>query len=165
MKLYLDTNIILDWFKKNIKNLRKSKPIEITSKLKFLTSRPELQLFVSLITKAEIFRYLKSEWGSPENECENFWIDFFTRYGITELESKEIRVDFLDITEICKKINLGRKTLVNLIHLQFAKKNNLTFLTGDKKLEKRLKWYHEKIISYVTLRSKFSSDHPSHHLL
>ncbi len=131
MRVYLDTNIILDWFKYNIKRIRRGENIISTSKLKFLMSK-NLELFVSSITKAEIFRYLKSEFNCSEEECVRFWSEFLFRYKLTEMESKEIQVDFGFITKICKQVYLGRKTIINLIHLQLAKKNNLVFLTGDK---------------------------------
>jgi len=63
MRLYLDTNIILGWFKKMMQKERKGEEFKIPRVIKFVTSQKEFDLILSDLTKVEIIRYLISEWG------------------------------------------------------------------------------------------------------
>jgi len=45
-----------------------------------------------------------------------------------------------------------KKRVTNLEHLIIAKKNDLTFVTGDKEIERKCKVFYEKILNYRTLR-------------
>ena len=154
-KIYLDTNIILDWFKYNVKNIRENKPLHTTSKLKFLVSRDH-RLFVSYLTRAEIFRYLKSEWDASPDDCLKYWETFLPTFGIEEIRVKKFLLNLEEVSEICSRSHLPKKIFADLIHIQLAKAKAMTFLSGDQILEERLQWYYPRIISYLTLRSKFS---------
>ena len=64
------------------------------------------------------------------------------------------RVDFEELNNICLLIPTRKKTLVNLMHLQIAKKENIWFLTGEKGLLEKYKDYYKKSLSYLELRRK-----------
>jgi predicted nucleic acid-binding protein len=153
MKLYLDTNIIWAWFDKNIRRIKNNQSLEPTSVMEYLSSKG-FDLFVSTLTKSEIFRFLKSQHNAPKPLCERIWSEFRKVFEIKELELAEFLVNFNDLTEISLKVSLGKRTFINLIHIQIAKSNKLTFLSGDKILMERLRWYYPRIMDYSTLRKR-----------
>jgi predicted nucleic acid-binding protein len=152
-EIYLDTNMIHSWFRKIMENTYKDRPFEIPKILEFVISAP-LKLTTTNITKAEILRYLKSEWNCPAEKSEELWKTFLESFNIHYNNIKEI--DFDDLTEICKNIETKKKTLVNLIHLQTAKKMNMHFLTGEEILKEKYGFYYDKIITYEDLRKIFA---------
>lgn len=153
MKLYLDTNIILGWFKRMMQKERKGRKFEIPSLLKFLSSRPELELMLSEITRIEIFRYLISEWACDLEFCRKAWNYFMESF---EIESIKAEINFKEVEEICLNVPTKKKTLVNLLHLQVAEGYGIWFLTGEKRLKKRYSNYYKKILTYEELRRKLS---------
>ena len=150
MEIYLDTNIIIGWFKNMKKSIKRGEDFREPKKLEFLRSQ-DFKLHTSSLTKAEVFRYLKSDWGSKSSESINLWKDFIRDYRIIELK-EQINIDYGQICDICLNVNLGRKTIINLIHLQFAKWMNLIFLSGDKPITDRLKDYFDNTMTYIKLR-------------
>ena len=72
------------------------------------------------------------------------------RFSIVVLEVNE--VDFNEIADLCLITQLGRGTIPNLVQLQFSKKKNLAFATGDKKIKEHFTHYHEKICTYIELK-------------
>lgn len=152
-ELYLDTNMIHSWFRNLMNNVRKSKEFEIPDILKFL-SRGKFKLFTSNVTKVEIVRYLISEWNCAIQESEEYWDTFINNFNITVMVVKEI--DFNELTEIVKNVPTRKKTLVNLIHLQVAKKNGLYFLTGEEPLKEKYKEYYDKTLTYEDIRKLYA---------
>ncbi len=75
MKIYLDTNIILDWFKRMMQKERNDREFVIPKVIEFLISMKEFELTLSNLTKIEIIRYLISEWN-----CD---IKFAEKHGMT----------------------------------------------------------------------------------
>lgn len=88
---------------------------------------------VSNITKTEIFR-LVAEWDASETGCIEIWEKFLSTYEIAEIVVKEI--NFGELTKVCLIVKTKKKTLVNLMHMQVAKKDDDWFLTGEEKLTK-----------------------------
>lgn len=152
-ELYLDTNMIHSWFRNLMNNVRKSKEFEIPDVLEFL-STGRFKLFTSNVTKVEIVRYLISEWSCNIEEAEEYWATFISNFNITVIIVKEI--DFNELIEVVKNVPTRKKTLVNLIHLQVAKKNNLYFLTGEEPLKERYKEYYNKTLTYEDLRKLYA---------
>lgn len=153
MKLYLDTNIILGWFKRVMENLRKGKKFEIPSVIEFLSSRKEFELIVSNLSEAEILRYLTSEWNSELELSKKIWKDFMDGFKIEYIEAE---VDLNELIEICSKIPTKKKTMTNLLHLQIAKRYGYLFLTGEKMLKEKYGSYYQNIMTYKELRQKLS---------
>jgi predicted nucleic acid-binding protein len=154
MRIYLDTSIIHGWFRKYMEAKRKSILFEEPSILKFVFQLKDNDYVVSSITRAEIIRYLGAEWGAPLKECEEVWLEFMRFYDTEYLEVK--RIDFDEIGEVCMAVKTRKKTMVNLLHIQVAKKEGLWFLTGEKELAEKYKGYYDKILTYEDLRAKFS---------
>lgn len=154
MRIYLDTNMVWGWFKRAIESRRKGIPLKIPSIMRFVASRNELELFTSIITKIEIFRFLKSEWNCSEKESEEIWESFIDLFRVSYFDVKE--VDFNELLRIVSEISTKKKTLVNLIHLQIAKRNGFRFLTGEEKLKKKYEKYYDNILTYKDLRKLFA---------
>ncbi len=151
---YLDTNMIWAWFGNMMKNIRKGESLKIPDILKFISSKAELKTFTTNLTKAEIFRYLKSEWGCDKGFSEDLWNKFLVSFNTSYIEFDVIEID--ELIEICSKVATKKKTLVNLMHLQLAKKNNLWFLTGEENLKEKYKEYYDKVLTYEDLRGLFA---------
>jgi len=154
VRLYLDTNIILDWFRNVMVNVKKPEKFKVPRKLEFLSSQ-ELELIVSTITKIEVFRYLKSDWNANREQIEEIWKRFIESFKIKYLIIE--KMDFEELSSICLLIPTRKKTLVNLMHLQISKKEDLWFLTGEKRLLDKYKTYYNKSLSYIELRKRLSS--------
>ncbi len=136
-----------------MENVYRNKPFEIPSVLEFLVSIP-IRLILINITKAEIFRYLKSEWNCPPEKSDGLWKTFLDSFRI--IYETIVEIDFDDLAEICKNIETKKKTLVNLIHLQVAKKRNTYFLTGEEELKEKYSFYYDKILIYEDIRRLFA---------
>jgi len=144
MKLYLDTNIILGWFKRMMQKERKGREFEIPSLLKFLSSRSELELIVSEITRIEIFRYLISEWGCNLKYCKKAWDYLIESFGIEVINAE---INFEELEEICLAVPTRKKV---------AKNYRFWFLTGEKELKEKYIRYYDRILTYKELRQKLS---------
>ena len=153
MKIYLDTNIIHNWFTKYMESKKNGTKYEDPMVVRFIFNL-ENEYVVSNITRTEIFRYISASWNAKEELCEEVWKDFLNAYKVTFLQVKEI--DFDDMTRICLSVKTKKKTLVNLMHLQIAKKEGLWFLTGEKDLISKYKAYYKRVLSYEDLRKMFS---------
>lgn len=154
MRLYLDTNMVMGWFKRIMQNVRRGRPFKIPSVIEFLSSQLNIELIVSNITKIEIFRYLKSEWNCKDVMSEEYWNTFIRSFNITYIEVE--RIDFNELLPLCMEIPTKKKTLVNLIHLQVAKKDSFWFLSGEEELKERYRGYYDKILTYKELRQRLS---------
>jgi len=156
MKLYLDTNVILGWFKRIMQSKRKSEEFKLPSVIKFLTQESRIELIVSNLTKTEIFRYLKSDWNSEEKFSKEIWETFLRSFNLKYIEAEIDAKSIEELSELCLKINTKKRTLTNLLHLEVARRYNLTFLTGEKKLKEKYSKYYSNIITYKELRQKLS---------
>jgi len=153
MRLYLDTNIILGWFKRMMQKERKGEEFKIPRVVKFVTSQKEFDLILSNLTKVEIIRYLISEWGCNLESCRKAWDYFIESF---EIEVIKAEINFEELEEICLAIPTRKKTLINLLHLQIAKRYGFWFLTGEKELKEKYSNYYNKILTYKELRQLLS---------
>ena len=101
MKLYLDTNIILGWFKRMMQKERKGEEFKIPRVVKFVTSQKEFDLILSNLTKVEIIRYLISEWGCDPKFAEKTWNDFMQSFNITYIRGEIDIDDLLSMSRMC----------------------------------------------------------------
>lgn len=152
-ELYLDTNMIHSWFRNIMENTYKNKPFEIPKVLEFLISIP-VKLITTNITKVEILRFLKSEWNCTPEKSEELWKTFLDSFKISYEDIREI--DFDDLAELCKNVETKKKTLVNLMHMQIAKKRGIYFLTGEEPLKEKYKFYYDKTLTYENLRKIYA---------
>lgn len=156
MKIYLDTNIIIGWFKRMMQSKRKNEEFKIPSVIEFLSSQPTVELIASNLTKTEIFRYLKSDWDSEVKFSKEIWETFLYSFKMEYIEVEVNAESIKRLSELCLEINTKKKTLTNLFHLEAAKKYGLLFLTGEEKLKTKYSEYYDNIITYKELRQKLS---------
>ena len=156
-KFYLDTNILFGYFVKKALEKR-GKHIESKVADFLVVSSKKLKYAVSILTKAEIVRKLRSEYGLDKNIIEEMWNGF-----VLEISPSYIKV-FQSLEEVYKEIiNIiseipMKKRVTNLEHLIIAKKNNLIFVTGDKEILEKCKVFYDKIIDYKKLRKLYKNE-------
>ncbi len=159
--LLLDTSFVMDWFEEAIRvyrrDIEKYEKGEFapTRKIEFLVEAKHA-LSTTNIAKSEVFRKLFSEFTANRELCIKVWTDFVRRFFITELEVKE--VDFNEVAELCLVTPLGKGSIPNLIQLQFAKKEDLPFATGDGAIRENYTKYYEKICTYIELRQAYDDE-------
>ena len=149
MKIYLDANIIYGFFKNIINEERKGKKFTDPSVLKFL-KESELELYTSVLVKAEIARRLRTEWGCSAEEVIELWKKLVEYMKFEVIKSAVITEE---VSDIATKIPM-KKRISNIMHITIAKQYDLWFLTGDKEIIDKCKPAYDKIISYIELRRK-----------
>ena len=146
--LYLDTNIVFGLFDRQLERLRKGKNFKIPERLKLLHSKGT-SLYVSIVTRSELFIKLKERWNiTPRefSELESLWMFFLSTYKIIELVPGIPPYEHIVLKDVysCVKHGLSIKTevtnrifgYVDFIHLYIAKINQLTYLTAERNLNK-----------------------------
>lgn len=151
LKVYLDANIIYGFFYFKLKVLTgKSENFIEPRIIQYLKQNHEkLELFISCIVKAEIFRKLITDFSISQNEVQKMWQDFEYRLKFIELKDVSI-TDFL--VNLVMEEKFKKKNFVNLIHLVVAKKLEFYFLTGDNKILSKCKKFYTDAINYIELR-------------
>jgi len=156
MKLYLDTNIIIGWFKKRIQSKRNDREFKTPAVIGFLTSREDIELIVSNLTKTEVYRYLKSDWESPEEYSREIWDIFIKSFKLEYVEVQITPENINNLSKLCLKNHTKKNTLTNLLHLEVAKNYGFSFLTGEKDLKDRYEKHYGNILTYSELRRMLS---------
>lgn len=146
LRIYLDTNVIIGWFKRRIIEGKSGIIFVMPERLqKLIESQHEL--FVSLLVKAEVSRYLKSEWQMSSLEILKRWEQFVDEMKIKVIELESFEVNLKELDQICSEVPLKKKgTFADLIHLQISKIFNFKFLTSETKLKKKLVKFYDNII-------------------
>ncbi|MBI4153898.1 hypothetical protein HY501_01040 [Candidatus Woesearchaeota archaeon] len=155
-RIYLDTNMVHDFFVNQARHLKNKGDIKIPNKLDWmLQNKDRIEFVTSFLTKTEIARELASAHGLTESEINIIWAGFVkalecTYVGKFEFDEK--------ITQLAAKIQMKLRTLVNFFHLFVAMREGAYFVTGDKDLIKKVRKHkiYDKVISYVELRRMFA---------
>lgn len=161
MKVYLDTSYMWSNFENTVRELRKNpdnyekikKSILTSSKIKHLQDL-RADLFTSNVAKAEVFRKLKSEMSVDKKVAHTVWEDFLILFNIKELRIK--KADFDEIAELCLTTESSKGLIFDLIQLQFAKKSELIFATGEKDLKKYFSDYYKEIWLHENFSNELS---------
>jgi len=153
---YLDANILFGYF---IKKALEKRGKRIESKVAdfLVVSSKNLKYAVSILTKAEIVRKLRSEYGLDKNIIEEMWNGFILEispYYVKVFQSFEEVYE--EITKIVSEVPM-KKRVTNLEHLIISKKNNLVFVTGDKEILEKSKLFYDKVIEYKRLRKIYEN--------
>lgn len=146
-RIYVDTNMIFGFFRNLLLEKRKGQEFTEPSVLKFIKEN-EFELFTSILTKAEIARRLRTEWGSTKEEVKELWasLEAYLKFEIIQT----VTID-AQITEITLEVPFKNR-VSNIIHLLIAKEYDLWFLSGDKEIIEKGRKFYEKVISYHDLR-------------
>lgn len=152
IKIYLDTNTVLDFFVNEAKVLKRKEGIKIPNKFTFMMeSKEKIEFVTSFLTKAEISRELASGFQLSEEEIERLWNTF-----IDSLDCKYVdRMEFdEEIVKLTMRLRMKLRTMVNFFHLFIAVREDSYLLSGDKDLIKivRKNRIYDKILSYIELR-------------
>ncbi len=155
MKIYLDTNTVLDFFINEAKSLKKKEKLDIPSKYRFFIDKvKEIDFVTSILTKTEIVRELISAFNLNKEDTEHLWNGF-----IQSLNCKYIEKYLIDerLVDVVTKYRMRLRTVVNFQHLFITMEEDAFLLTGDKDLvdivrENKL---YDKIITYIELRKMF----------
>lgn len=155
IKMYLDTNTVMDFFVNAVKYLKREEELKIPKKYQFMVNKVEdIDFVTSLLTKAEIVRELLSAFDLKEKEINELWNGF-----IKSLNCKYVGEFKLDerLVEVVMKFRMKLRTVVNFQHLFIAMNENAFLLTGDKDLVRIVRGnkLYDKIITYPELRKMF----------
>jgi len=155
-RFYLDTNIIFSYFLKKFAE-RKGKQIEAKVANFLIHSSKKISYAVSILTKAEIMRKLRSEFGLEEDEIINMWKGFILDVSPFYISvSQTLEEIYEEIVNIVAKLPIKRR-VTNLEHLIIAKKSDLIFVTGDKEIIEKCRKFYNKIWSYNKLRKYYEN--------
>lgn len=157
IKVYLDTNTILDFFINQAKAIRSGAPFKMPKKLEFfLDSLDRLDFETSIITKGEVFREMIAGYHLQEKDLTDLWSGFIKTLNCRFISKIEIDDSF---AQIPLKIPLKLRTLMNFQHLFIAMKGNAFLVSGDNDLINitREKKIYDKVLSYIELRRLIAS--------
>ncbi len=155
LKIYLDTNTIVDFFINSIKSLKKNEELVTPKKYQFFIEKAEeIEFLTSVLTKTEIVRELITAFDLTEEDIEQLWKTF-----MQSLNCKYIETFTIDerLVNVAMKYRMKLRTVVNFQHLFIAMEKNAFLLTGDKDLVEivRKNKLYDKIITYIELRKIF----------
>jgi predicted nucleic acid-binding protein len=157
IKVYLDTNTILDFFINQALAFRGKKPFTMPSKLEFFVGNLEKMEFVtSFYTKAEVMREMVAGYGMNKDKVEGVWNDLMKLLNcdyVAEFTFNQYLV------EVAGNLRLRLRTLINFQHLVIAISRGVYLVTGDEDLieKARENKIYDKILSYIELRKLIAS--------
>ncbi|MBL7169873.1 MAG: hypothetical protein ISS48_02545 [Candidatus Aenigmarchaeota archaeon] len=152
MKVYLDANIVYGFFRSLVKSWEEKRKHEIPPVINFFISTRKLSIFSSVLTRCEIARRLRLDYGLEDRDIKRMWkyLEKLLRIKmIKEIDIDDVFVDFVEKNSFRSRIN-------NVIHLFVCKNLDLTFVTGDKKIIEDGRKVYSKIMSYNDVRKHFS---------
>lgn len=157
VKVYLDTNTILDFFINQAKALKKKEQPVIPEKTKFfLDNLDKMEFITSFLTKTEVIREIVAGHGLEKEIVENTWKDF-----LDMLKCEYVAGFYLDekLADIAGNMKLKLRTVVNFQHLFIAKSKDAYLASGDEDLIEKSREYkiYDKVISYIELRKLIAS--------
>ena len=157
LKVYLDTNTIIDFFMNQARALKGKESFKMPKKLDFfIDSLDKINFTTSLITKGEIFREMSAGYHLTEKEITDLWDKFIRILNCQYISKVEIDERF---AQLPLKIKLKLRTLMNFQHLFIAMKEDAYLVSGDGDLIKvvRENKIYDKILSYIDLRKLIAS--------
>lgn len=157
IKLYLDTNTIIDFFILQAKAMKKGIKPKVPKKFKFfIKNLDKMEFYTSIITKAEVVRELVSGFDVSDKHADELWNKFMEILECKFIENVTIDKRF---SEIVSRMKMKLRTLMNFQHLFIAMDNELYLFSGDKNLIEivRKNKIYDKILSYPELRKLISS--------
>ena len=157
MKIYLDTNTILDFFINQARALKKGEKVLMPEKTKFfIDNLDKLEFIASFLTKTEVMRELVAGHGIEKDNVEEFWKDFMNLLRCEYISAFHFDEE---VVSIAGRMKLKVRTLVNFFHLFVARSKNAYFITGDKDMIEKVteNKVYDRILSYIELRNLIAS--------
>ena len=152
IKIYLDTNTIIDFFINETKVIKNKEYTRIPNKFQFMTeSKEKIEFITSFLTKAEVSRELVSAFHLNEEDIKRLWDTFIDSLDCKYVKKFEFDEEIVGLTI---KVKMKLRTMVNFFHLFIAMKENSYILTGDNELIKTVREnkIYDKIMSYIEFR-------------
>lgn len=164
LKAYLDTNLILHWFKLCI--IKRRKQADEQELIKFLSRHKEIEIFLSVFSVAEIVAHLRNEFKDKVTMRE---IEAFINILRNTIKFEIIKLDkFTDTKEQERKGILISPEIIDFaflcysardsIHIDIAKSNDLWLITRDNDIPRVQKIY-SKVIGESKFRKQFEKEH------
>lgn len=159
-KVYLDTNLILHWFKLRI--LKKKKEADDKKIIKFLSKHKEIETFISAFSVAEIVAKLRKEFKDRVTmdeikeiieilrnsiKFDTIKLDKFSDMKGQERKGILISPEIIDFAFVCYDAS-------DAIHIDIAKSNDLWFVTRDDDAPRAREKY-SKIMGESKFRKQF----------
>lgn len=152
MKVYLDTNMVHDYFVNQARALRQKENAIIPKKFMFMfEEKKRLEYITSFLTKAEIARELVSAHGINLDVVKSTWQGFIEALPCLYVNKFEFDES---LVEIALKFPMKLRTLFNFQHLFLAMKLDCYIVSGDENFLNAVKknLLYDKAISYIELR-------------
>lgn len=114
VKIYLDTNTIVDFFINSTKSLKKKEELITPTKYQFFVEKAaEIEFVTSFLTKTEIVRELVSAFSLAKGEIGQLWDTF-----LKSLNCKYIRTFVMDerLVDVAMNYRMKLRTVVNFQH-------------------------------------------------
>ncbi len=157
IKVYLDTNTIIDFFINQAKAIRSGESFKMPKKLEFfIDNLDKMDFETSIITKGEIIREMVAGYQLSEKDIIDLWDEFIETLNCKFIPKIEIDERF---AEVPLKIKLKLRTLMNFQHLFIAMEEDAYLVSGDSDLINvvRENKIYDKILSYIELRKLIAS--------
>ncbi|MBI4162354.1 MAG: hypothetical protein HY513_01615 [Candidatus Aenigmarchaeota archaeon] len=157
IKLYLDTNMTLDFFINEATRIKGKGDIKVPEKTKFMTDNIEkMEFTTSFLTKAEIMRELVTGHDIESPQVEEMWSDLMKSLNNPHY-IKEFKFDE-KLVEMAGKLKLRLRTLFNFQHLYIAIDTKSYFVSGDKDIINKIRenLLYDKSLTYIELRQLIS---------
>lgn len=155
IKIYLDTNTVIDFFINEAKVLKSGGKPKIPEKFRFMISKAEdIDFITSSLTKAEIVRELASAFNMTKEDIEPVWNGFISALNCKVIDEYKFDQRMIDIVY---KFKMRLRTMINFMHLFIAMEQNAYFLSGDKDIINKVREnnIYDKTLTYIELRQKF----------
>ena len=102
---------------------------------------------VSYLVKAEVSRYLKSEWQLTSEEIDELWEEFIKEMKTELIKVENFNVNLKELEQICSQVPLKEEgTIADLIHIQISKFFGLKFLTSEGRLKEKLENFYDNLM-------------------
>ncbi len=119
IKLYLDTNMILDFFVNQATHIKGKGDVKVPEKTKFMADNIErIEFITSFLTKAEIMRELVTGHDIESHHVEEMWDDLMKSMNNPHY-IKDFKFDER-LVELAGKLKLRLRTMFNFQHLYIA---------------------------------------------
>ena len=157
IKLYLDTNMLIDLFINQAKTHKSGLAFEEPSKFKFMVENLEkFQFITSFLTKAEIMREMTAGHNMDPGKINELWSDLMGTLQADFVDRFEFGPEIIDVVA---QVKMKLRTMFNYEHLFIAMARHAYIVSGDKPfLEKvRQTKLYDKVLTYIELRKLASS--------
>jgi len=145
LKVYLDTNIIYDYFQRTAKEIVENKEFRNVKKLLFIQNNPDfLEAYTSFFTLIEVADRIMRDFDLKPERVRKIIESFIQDYKIEILRSVTLTEETLDWF-------LSNISMKDAIQLNIALNERLVFITEDDKLFRKARKITENVMKFNRL--------------